>query len=110
MNLTPGERFLLWRRRRGITRAKAAKHYGSTARRVREWEFDRGNLPPPRVELLPAQLSPAEMCFFWRRRARLEAFEVGQIIGVTGKTILQRERGMGDVHALYNYWRARGAA
>src|SRR3954462_13319737 len=108
MNLTPGERFLIQRWRRHRNRRQAAKEWGVTPRRIREWELDRGHIPPPRVDLLPDRLSPTEVCCIARRRSGLTPAEIGLTLGVTGKTVLNWERGKGDSEPLINYWKARG--
>jgi hypothetical protein len=108
INLTPGERFLIQRRRRGQTRAQAAQMWGVKAHRIRDWEFGLGPMPPPRVELLPTHLSPNEICYILRLRSGLRPAELAQVLGVTAHTVLSWERGEGSAQRLYDYW--RGAA
>jgi transcriptional regulator with XRE-family HTH domain len=107
--LTPGERFLIWRRRKGLTQAKAARLHGVRLKRVQQWESGIGNYPPPLVELLPTRLSDGERCMILRRRAGLTAAMVGRELGVSRHIIEQYEHGEGNVSLLLAYWRRRAA-
>lgn len=93
MNLTVGEAFYLWRRRRGYSEHAAAIAIGCSRSTVRL--IESGHTQPwkwfPRGAL-PRTWSPGEEIRILRKRAELKAEELGTLLDVGRNTVYRIER------------------
>lgn len=80
LGLTPGERLELVRRREHYSQADAAKLYGVTLNRYREWEAGRSRreIPHLRVEWLGLN----EWCWLQRQRAGMRLQDLADESGL----------------------------
>ena len=101
--LTRAERFLIKRRRDGLSQEDAAKRQNVSLHQWRQWE--RGSGEAPEVEL--TELQTAEKCFLLRRRARKTLKTVADEVGVTEYWLGQMERGQEPCEKLAAYWESR---
>lgn len=99
---TRGESLLLHRRRKGMSQADAAREYGVSPDRYRDWEKDRRLRDQPRRHL--GQLKPHEVCLLLRRRAGKTQREVAADLGCTRLWLVQMENGSAPVDRLREYW------
>lgn len=103
--LEPREAFTIWRRRNELTQAEAARQFGVSMRRMVGWENgsrDDG-LPDLRKKILP--LANYEVCFLYRRRAKMLVSELARELRVTPYWVTQLERGRATgIDALLEFW------
>lgn len=107
LGLTKGERFYLWRRRKGWTQIEAARHFlGKRVRRVdkvADWERGRDEAGCPEV-ILEDGPTRGEVCAVYRRRNGLRIKDVARLIGVSSPTVIYMERGERDPRRYEDYW------
>jgi transcriptional regulator with XRE-family HTH domain len=109
--LSPGERLLIWRRRRNLTIAEASKLLGTSPWRYKQWEYDRDTekFPAPPVPL--EVLSTGEACLIARRRARWSIEQVAKRAKWSHVTQIKWEREATrdrTKNPLYQWWAKRG--
>lgn len=104
-NLTPRERWWVWRRRAKKTQVAVARARGESEDRI--GDYDLGRTAPPAVRL-NKELSDGERCWLLRKRSGATLEEVANATGVSRVTVLKRERNRGEVHKLVDYWNGRG--
>ena len=101
-DLTPGERLLIYRRRRDESQEQAARRlnitrnvYGRLERDCEDWQI---HLPKMR------ELQIHEKCLLVRRRNRKTQEEIAAEIGVTRFWMNQMETGKGSCDCLAEFW------
>lgn len=99
---TRGESLLIWRRRKNLTQAAAAKSYSVTPDRYREWEADKRKIDQPRYSA--GKLKPHEVCYLLRRRAGKLQYKFAAELGVTKQWLIQMEDGRANSDRLRAYW------
>lgn len=100
--LTRLERWLLWKRRLGLTQVEAASDYNVSEDTVVGW--DRGNGKIPSVGIGRGDPTPGEMCWLARRVARREINDIARDLRVTRISILNWEKDRGGTQRLIRYW------
>lgn len=101
--LTPGERWWLARRRRGVSQGVVAAELGVCLTYYQRVERDRRHLvAAPRVNTI----TRLEKFALARRRTHLTLREVGEELGVCHVTVLNWERLA--LPRLIEFWRRRG--
>ena len=109
MNTTPGERFLISRRRAHITQHDIAEVYEVSPHRVAQWEWDRRS-DVPSVTLDPP-VQPHERCYIWRRRVGWTLEELEKRTDLHVSWLHRAERGeLRDMRALLVWWMQVGSA
>ena len=104
MRLTAAERYLVERRRRGLSQSRMARLLGVTLWTYRTWEA--GTAKPPLVPALHHLLAH-EVYFIMRRRAGMERAELARRLGLSEYYVTQMERGRAPVGRLAAYWGPR---
>jgi transcriptional regulator with XRE-family HTH domain len=97
IKLTKGERLFLVRRRRGVSQAEFARHYGVSHDTLSKVE--KGRKAPSYDITVRGRINPTppELVVVLRRRLGLSQAELAEKLGVSKQTILMREQGVGDV-------------
>lgn len=88
-DLSPGERFLLERRRLREGQGEAAARHGVSRWRYRRWELGRED--GPAVEL--GKLEPHEACFVIRTRSGVSVQDLAEAMGISRWWLIQMEYG-----------------
>lgn len=99
--ITPAERLLVWRRRHGLSQEALAQQWGVSMRTLLGWEYGTREAVP-KLPVLP--LGNGEVCFLYRRRAKVKLSKVASDIGVTAYWVTQMERGRANPQSLLEYW------
>lgn len=100
--LTPSERLLVYRRRRGLTQTQAAEVWGAT-----EWHYrmmEAGNRPAACPKVYIGKLKPYESAFLSRRRLRIKRTTLAVMIGISCWWLTQMERGRVNPKRLIEFW------
>ncbi len=108
-DLTNGEYLWLWMRRLDHTRASAAKLFGVPPKTITAWTRDRpapGGATAPAMEV--AQIWDHECISIARRRRGWSLREAARRMGMSHVTLINRERGGGEVGALIAWWEGEG--
>jgi DNA-binding XRE family transcriptional regulator len=102
--LTPAERLLVDRRRRGETQGAAAARHGVSHSRYSRWErgLDEPTEAAPRI----TTLKPHEKCLLYRRRVGITQATVAEDLNRCKMWVRQMERGEVDCTELVQYWEA----
>lgn len=101
--LTPAERVLLWRRRKGWNQQQAAKHWGvsfHTYKLIEYGEIESKTMGLSRHD----SMSPHERCFIYRKRCDKTQEEVALELKVCRYWLRKMENGHADPTALLSYW------
>lgn len=101
-DLTPGERFLILRRRNGLSQPVAAKSYGLSAWDYRMVEADRVRSDLPRPAL--GKIAAHERCVILRRRAGMKRTQLAALVGCSNWWLTQMERGVQPPDRIVEYW------
>lgn len=103
LELTPGDRLFLVRRREGKSQRQAAKEWNVSYGVYSAWENNHPTLlPPPAVQV--RRLEPFERALVWRRQKGLTQAQVGEAIERCGYTVRKMELGLIDPAPLLAYW------
>jgi len=98
------ERLCIERRRAGRSQTEAAKRYGLTLYRYRQWESCKDEAPEGAASSV-TKLDPFEECFLSRLRAKISASEMANIVGCSRWWLTQMERGRVSAQKLVDCWR-----
>lgn len=111
-SLSNAEKYLIRRRRLGLTQAEFATDLGVTRKAYNQFEKGYGSNPGLRggvwLHMTLRNLSPEERCLILRRRAQRTQAQVARDIGCSRWWVLQMERGTAPVDTLVEYWSDRG--
>lgn len=103
LQLTPGERFLINRKRNGWDQNTAAKKEGISSFAYKMIEYDKGTaLTPPIIK----ELFLHEKCLIYRRRCGQTQMEVAKELGVCREWMRQMESGKVNCDSLIWHWEA----
>ena len=102
IELTPGERLVLTRRRKSLSQPEAAKRRGVSLDRYGSWELDMETKDQPNVEIEDVQ--DFETCFIMRRRANMTQRELATKVNRSRLWVHQMERGKQPPEVLKQYW------
>lgn len=104
MRLRDEEAVYIWRRRRKISQAQAAREHGISLGEWKRMEAGRGIRKP--MPVLPvATVNPGECCALERRRRSMSQGAVAEILGVTRQYVNMMERGAASAGTLVRFWR-----
>lgn len=108
--LSKAERYLIARRRLGLTQAQLAEYKGTTREAYNR--FESGCVPTSsialsRTRLTWADLAPYEACLIHRRRARFTQATVARALERSRFWINRMERGEVPCAELVEFWHAR---
>ncbi len=101
--LTPSERLLVDRRRRGLTQTQASQAWGFSEWHYRMVEAGNRQSSCPRIRI--GKLRPYESAFLMRRRLGWRRTELAKMIGVSSWWLTQMERGRVNPNRLLSFWR-----
>lgn len=104
-DLTDAERLVVFRRRKGQTKAQAAKRCGVTLYRYSAWES--GESEPDR-KVSVGKLEQFEALHALRRRAGASVADMAKAVGVSNWWLTQIEAGAAPVERLLDFWRGCG--
>lgn len=99
--LSPAERILIDRRRRGETQAQAARRMRLSKNAFRDLEI--GEAKPDRPVSV-GRLTDYEQCLILRRRHGLTMQEVADDAGISRWSVVQIEGGSASAARLVEYW------
>jgi DNA-binding XRE family transcriptional regulator len=101
--LTPGEKLLVWRRRKGWDQTRAAKHYKVSIFTLKLAEYGKAkNFPyKPDLEIL---LEDHEKCFIYRKRSKKTQPQLAREYGCGKFWIQLQEHGKVDCSKLLKWW------
>ena len=103
-NITDQERLRVWRRRKGWSQERAARHFKVTPQKYFRWEHGQdGALPSINLSKLKAH----EVCFLMRKRVGLRQEALAKALKVCRWWLNQMERGLVPNNELINYWSQR---
>lgn len=104
LDLSTGERWLIWRRRETISQSQVAESVNLPRRRYSEFELGIGNyvlhLDAPAVD----NLTEAEKCFIWRRRSGWTQQACADLMGITRYWYNLMENGKVTSEKLEAFW------
>lgn len=101
-DLTPHERFWIWRRRRGIRREDVGAEFGVLPKIITAWE--RGQREDVPDVALVAELTVGEQNSLLRRRSGMTIAQLRKKTGLSHLAIIRRERGEGETEELLKWW------
>ena len=102
-DLTPGERFWLWRRRTGTHSYDASVIYGVSTKLITAWERDR-RTDVPEVNLPGGELTCGEQATILRRRAKVSIKSAAVQLGVSHVSLIRMERDEIDATKAMEFW------
>lgn len=102
---TPGERLILWRRRKNFTQRQAAKIFEISPHIVSMWEQGTKH-NAPYIELYV--IREYERCFLVRYRNQLPIKVMATTLGVSSILFSRWERGIGRFEKLIDYYESLG--
>jgi DNA-binding XRE family transcriptional regulator len=103
IDLTPGEKLLFWRKRKGWNQTKAAKHLKVSSFKYKMMEYGKIQLSFKSSFIKPS-LTPPERCYLYRRRCKKTQAEVAKELGYSREWIKQMEWGTVPCEPLLWYW------
>lgn len=102
--ITPSERLVIWRRRKGLSQRKAARHFRANLYSYRQWEAPNSS-ETPSVRL--SNLKPFEVCYLRRLRAGKSLTGLASELGMTANWLCEIEHGRRPVDKLAKFWQKR---
>lgn len=110
-DMTSGERLWIYMRRFDMTNAFVAYYFGVPEAMVTDWLHDRPTAPawwlPPAV-MLKGGLMSHERLALARRRRGWTLREMARRLGMSHVTLIRRERGIGPLQPLLDWWEREG--
>lgn len=103
LELTPGEKLMIWRRRQGWNQATAAEHFGISIFALKLAEYDKkGDIAKFRD--IPFTLRNYEKCVIYRKRSGKTQPEIGVLIGIGREWLRMQELGEVSCNKLLAWW------
>lgn len=105
MEVTPGEKLIIERRRRGESQAEAARRLGTNETYVFLMESKKYN---DGMVTVSVPVKDHERCFLYRRRSGKTTREVCKALGIDYNVLALMEKGKMPAHTLAEYWENNG--
>jgi DNA-binding XRE family transcriptional regulator len=103
---TDAELLFLWRRRRGYNQKQAADALGYKRQTYVRLEHGRDPIRGKLRRRLKRELTPADCCVLYRRRADWTQAQVAHQMGVSRLWVNRMERGLESCEKLIFFWEA----
>lgn len=102
LELTAGERLLLWRLRSGFSQRRAANYLKVTYQQYSAWETGKDTTKVPKQAL--GKITAPEKCIIYRKRAGVTQRKIADDLGCCVFTVRKMEQGVRPVDDLVEYW------
>lgn len=106
LELSQGEKFLIYRKREGISQAEMARRFHMKRRRYSEFEAS-GMIDRKVEDICVEPLKPHEKCLIWRRRSGWTQEAIAELMGITRYWLMLMETGQVPCDNLEAFWNGR---